>query len=91
MLSEALAVVDPAGQALLTGEAALALAEAGDADEARAKVAGNLERWPDDARARILAGDALAVLGDTESALAHFQVITRLSPAGRAGRTPFRR
>jgi hypothetical protein len=79
MLSEALAVVDPDRQALFTGEAALALAEAGDADEARAKVAGNLERWPDDVRARILAGDALAVLGDTESALAHFQVALPLA------------
>ena len=79
MLSEALAVVDPARLALFTGEAALALAEAGDADEARAKVAGNLERWPDDVRARVLAGDALAVLGDTESALAHFQVALPLA------------
>lgn len=79
MLSEALAVVDPARQALFTGEAALALAESGDADEARAKVAGNLERWPDNIRARILAGDALAALGDTESALAHFQVALPLA------------
>lgn len=79
MLSEALAVVDPARQALFTGEAALALAESGDADEARAKVAGNLERWPDNVRARILAGDALAALGDTESALAHFQVALPLA------------
>ena len=60
-------------------DAALALAEAGDADEARVKVAGNLERWPDAVRARILAGDALAVLGDTESALAHFQVALPLA------------
>ena len=79
VMREALAVVDPARQALFTGEAALALAEAGDADEARVKVAGNLERWPDAVRARILAGDALAVLGDTESALAHFQVALPLA------------
>ena len=79
MLSEALAVVDPARQGLFTGEAALALAESGDADEARAKVAENVERWPGDVRARILAGDALAVLGDTEGALAHLQVALPLA------------
>jgi hypothetical protein len=79
MLSEALAVVDPARQGLFTGEAALALAESGDADEARAKVAENMERWPGDVRARILAGDALAVLGDTEGALAHLQVALPLA------------
>ena len=79
MLSEALAVVDPARQGLFTGEAALALAEAGDADEARAKVAENVERWPGDVRARILAGDALAVLGDTEGALAHVQLALPLA------------
>jgi hypothetical protein len=79
MLSEALAVVDPAGQGLFTGEAALALAESGDEGEARAKVAENVERWPADVRARILAGDALAVLGDTEAALAHLQVALPLA------------
>ncbi len=79
MLSEALAVVDPARQGLFTGEAALALAESGNADEARAKVAENVERWPGDVRARILAGDALAVLGDTEGALAHLQVALPLA------------
>jgi G3E family GTPase len=42
-----------------------------------------LERWPDAVRARILAGDALAVLGDTESALAHFQVALPLAEQAR--------
>jgi hypothetical protein len=79
MLSEALAVVDPARQGLFTGEAALALAESGDADEARAKIAENVERWPGDVRARILAGDALAVLGDAEGALTHLQVALPLA------------
>jgi tetratricopeptide (TPR) repeat protein len=73
MLSEALAVVDPARHGLFAGEATIALAEAGLADDARAKIAENLERWPDDIRARILAGDALATLGDAGAALAHFQ------------------
>jgi hypothetical protein len=78
-LSEALAVVDPARRSVFTGEAAVALAEAGLADDARAKIAGNMEHWPDDIRARILAGDALAILGDTEAALAHLQVALPLA------------
>ena len=79
MLSETLAVVDPARHGYFAGEAAVALAEAGLADDARAKIAENLERWPDDIRARILAGDALAILGDAEAALAHFQVALPLA------------
>jgi tetratricopeptide (TPR) repeat protein len=79
MLAEALAVVDPARHGLLAGEAALALAESGDGDEARAKVAENVERWPDEVRARILAGDALALLGDDEAALAQFRVALPLA------------
>jgi Flp pilus assembly protein TadD len=79
MLSEALAVVDPARRGWLSGEAARALAEAGNADDARAKVAENVERWPGDLPTRMLAGEALAVLGDTEAALAHFQVALTLA------------
>jgi tetratricopeptide (TPR) repeat protein len=78
-LSEALAVVDPARHSVFAGETAVALAEAGLADDARAKVAENTERWPDDIRARILAGDALAILGDAEAALAHFRVALPLA------------
>ena len=74
VLSEALAAVDPARQPLFAGEAAPALAESGLASEAQAKIAENLERWPDDIRTRILAGDALAILGDDQAALAHFQL-----------------
>jgi thioredoxin-like negative regulator of GroEL len=79
VLSEALAVVDPARHGSFAGEAAVALAEAGLADEARAKVARNTERWPDDVRARVLAGDALAVLGHVEAALAQFQLALLLA------------
>ncbi len=78
-LSEALAGVDPARHGFFAGEAAVALAEAGLADDARAKIAGNVERWPDDIRTRMLAGDALAILGDTEAALAHLQVALPLA------------
>jgi tetratricopeptide (TPR) repeat protein len=73
------AVVGPARHGFLAGEAAVALAETGLADDARAKIAENLERWPDDIRTRILTGDALATLGDTEVALAHFQAALPLA------------
>jgi hypothetical protein len=78
-LSEALAVVDPGRDGVFAGEAAAALAEAGLADQARAKIAENAERWPDDLWAHVLAGDALATLGDTEAALAHLQAALPLA------------
>jgi hypothetical protein len=78
-LSEALAITDPARHGLFAGEAAAALAEAGLADKARAKIAENVARWPDDIRTRILAGDALAILGEVEAALAHFQTALPLA------------
>ena len=79
MLSDALAVVDPARHGVFAGEAAVALAEAGLASEARAKVAENAERWPDDIRIRLLAGDALTILGDGDAALAQFQAALPLA------------
>ena len=78
-LSEALAVVDPARHGSFAGQAAVALAEAGLADDARAKIAEMVERWPDDLPARMLAGDALAMLGDVEPALAQFQAALPLA------------
>jgi hypothetical protein len=78
-LSEVLAVVDPARHGLFTGEAAVALAEAGLGDDARARIADNVERWPDDLRTQLLAGDALVVLGDAEAALGHFQAAMPLA------------
>jgi hypothetical protein len=78
-LSEALAAVDPSRRGVFAGEAAVALAEAGLADDARAKIAQNTERWPEDVQARLLAGDALAILGDTEEALAQFQAALPLA------------
>ena len=57
----------------------MALAEAGLADQTRAKIAENVERWPDDLRTRVLAGDALIILGDTEAALTHLQAALPLA------------
>ena len=79
MLSEALAAVDPARHGRFAGEAAASLAEAGLTDDARAKIAEIVERWPGDVRARMLAGDALAMLGDVEAALAQFQAALPLA------------
>jgi hypothetical protein len=78
-LSEALAGVDPARSNFFAGKAAVALAEAGLADDARAKVAENVARWPDDLQVRMLAGDALAILGDAEAALVLFQAAVTLA------------
>jgi hypothetical protein len=78
-LSDALAAVDPGRHGFFAGQAAVALAEAGLADDARAKIAETTERWPDDVRARMLAGDALAILGDAEAALAQFQAALPLA------------
>jgi hypothetical protein len=82
-LSEALARVDPARRAFFSGQAALALAEAGLADDARTKVAEHVERWPDDVQTRMLAGDALALLGDVEAALAQYQAAVPLAQQAR--------
>lgn len=82
-LSDALAAVDPARHGLFASEAAVALAEAGLADDARAKIDENTERWPDDVRVRMLAGDALAILGDNEAALAHLRSALALAQQAR--------
>jgi thioredoxin-like negative regulator of GroEL len=73
-------------RAFFGGQAALALAEAGLADDARVKIAEQVERWPDDVQARMLAGDALALLGDAEAALAHYQAALVIPYCGRADR-----
>jgi hypothetical protein len=73
MVGEALAKVDPGLQSLLDGDIAVALAEAGLAEQARARVEANLARWPDDLWIRMHAGDAEAALGDRDAAAAHFE------------------
>lgn len=64
----ALARVDPNLHSMLDGDVAVALARAGMADQALAKVAENLARWPHDVSIRMDAGEALLVLGDREGA-----------------------
>ncbi len=72
MTGEALGRVDPEQRATFGADVGVALAEAGLAEEARARVAENLARWPDDFWIRVHAGDALAALGDREGAEGHF-------------------
>jgi hypothetical protein len=107
MVGEALARVDPDLAASLDSDVAVALAEAGMAERARARVESNLGRWPDDFWVRLHAGDALAVLGDIDAATVHFQVAVdmadhtddfearlirgRTAPAGRSPDAPFHR
>jgi tetratricopeptide (TPR) repeat protein len=88
MLSEALARADPARRAFFGGQAGLALAEAGLADDARLKIAEHVGRWPDDVQTRMLAGDALALLGDAEAALAQYQAALPLAHQAKDYRLP---
>ena len=78
MLSEALAVVDPPGTVRSPVRRRSRWPKPGW-PTMPTKIAENMERWPDDVRARLLAGDALAMLGNTEAALAQFQVALLLA------------
>ncbi|HEY6795151.1 MAG TPA: hypothetical protein VI248_10770 [Kineosporiaceae bacterium] len=78
-VADALARVDPDLQAMLDGDAAVALAQAGLSEQARARIEANLDRWPDDVWIRIHAGDALAALGDLDSAAAHFDTAVTMA------------
>jgi hypothetical protein len=79
VVGDALARVDPDLQAFLDGDVAVALAEAGLAGRARARIESNLARWPDDFWIRLHAGDALAVLGDLDGAAAHFDAAVSMA------------
>ncbi|MGH3808481.1 MAG: hypothetical protein ACRDRU_18035 [Pseudonocardiaceae bacterium] len=82
MVGDALAQVDPDSRAFYDGDVMVALAEAGLAEEVRARIETSLTRWPDDFWIRVHAGDALAALGDLDGAAAHFA--TALSMAEQA-------
>ena len=71
-VGEALGRVDPVNESVYAADAGYALAKAGDAPGARARVGPNLARWPEDLWVRIHAGDTLEALGDADGAEAHF-------------------
>jgi hypothetical protein len=79
MVGEALAQVDPDRRESLSADVAVALAEAGLDEQARARIELNLARWPDDFWIRLHAGDALAALGDLDGAAVHFDVAVRMA------------
>ncbi len=81
MVGESLGRVDPDQQNVFETDVAVALAEAGQADRARERVASNLARWPDDFWVRVNAGSALAALGDVAGAEAHFRSAADLAEA----------
>jgi len=78
-VGEALAQVDPELRGMLDGDVAVALAEAGLAEQARARIESNLTRWPADIWIRLHAGDALAALGDLDGAAAHFDAAVSMA------------
>lgn len=78
-VGDALAEVDPDQRAFYHADIPVALAQAGMADQARARVAANLARWPDDVWVRIHAGDAYATLSDPATASTHFQTALDLA------------
>jgi hypothetical protein len=78
-VGDALTSVDPQRQAFYADAVAVALARAGMADQARARVAENLALWPDDVWVRVHAGDALAALDDLDAATAHFEAARDLA------------
>jgi hypothetical protein len=73
MVGDALVQIDPGLQPFVDGDVAVALAQAGLADEARARIEANLRRSPGELWVRAHAGDALVALGDLEGATAHFE------------------
>ena len=81
MVGDALARVDPEQQAFYDGDIAMALAQAGLTEQARARIESNLTRWPDDFWIRIHAGDALAALGDADAAEGHFAAALEMAEA----------
>jgi hypothetical protein len=80
-VGDALAQTDPDHRAFFETDVAVALAEAGLAEQAQDRIAMNLARWPDDFWVRVHAGDALAALGDLEGAAAHFEAAVTMAEA----------
>jgi tetratricopeptide (TPR) repeat protein len=72
-VGDALARVDPENRPMHDGDVAVALAEAGLVEQAKARIEANLTRWPDDFWIRVHAGDAMLALGDLDGAKAHFE------------------
>jgi tetratricopeptide (TPR) repeat protein len=70
--ADALIRIDPDNESTYAADLGCALAEAGDAPAARARIEANLARWPEQPWVRVHAGDVLQELGDADGAEAHF-------------------
>lgn len=81
-VADALERVDPDNRAQFAGDITVALAKAGLDQQARARIEASVSRWPDDFRIRVLAADALRVLGDLDATKT--QLDTALSIARQA-------
>lgn len=81
MVGDALGRVDPDQRHVYEADVAVALADAGQADQARERAAAIVARWPDKFWVRVNAGDALAALGDTAGAEAHFRAAADMADA----------
>lgn len=80
-VAEAVGRIDPSSESTYAADAAVALAMAGDASAARARLEANVVRWPDDLWVYCHAGDALEILGDADGAEAQFQAALELADA----------
>jgi tetratricopeptide (TPR) repeat protein len=81
MVGEALGRVDPDQQDVFEADVAVALAEAGQADQARERVAAIIARWPDHFWVKVNAGDALAELGDAAAAEVQYRAAVDIADA----------
>jgi tetratricopeptide (TPR) repeat protein len=72
-VADALSLIDPAQQPDYFGQVTLGLAEAGQWDEALARIDDGIARWPASLELRTLTGEALAAMCDFDGAEVHFE------------------
>jgi tetratricopeptide (TPR) repeat protein len=80
-VADAFADLDREQRPVFAGDAGVMLAEAGRADEARARVAANLKEFPRDIWIHVHAGDVHRILGDLDAAEREFRHAAALAQA----------
>ena len=80
-VGDALGQVDPSQQAFFEGDVCVALAVAGLPDQARARIATNLARWPHDLWTHVHAGETFTAIADLKAAEEHFDAAMRMADA----------
>lgn len=81
-VADAFAELDAANRSMYANDAAMMLAEAGRADEARARVEVNLREYPADVWTHVHAGDVHRSLADPDRAEQAFRRASALAQAG---------